>query len=104
VAGEVPFRSFNRYPPPGVDARAPNIARVYNAFLGGKDNFAADRQVVESVLRVAPDAANSPAKSSSKRTIRSITQSNTPPNKTISRSTKKKPISAACCTTRPSPR
>ena len=57
VAGEVPFRSFNRYPPPGVDARTPNIARVYNAFLGGKDNFAADRQVVDSVLRVSPDAA-----------------------------------------------
>src|ERR1700744_1155064 len=57
VAGEDPFRSLNRYPPPGVDARAPNIARVYNAFLGGKDNFAADRQVVDSVLRVAPDAA-----------------------------------------------
>jgi hypothetical protein len=34
----------------------PNIARVYDAFLGGKDNFAADRQVVESVLRVSPDA------------------------------------------------
>ena len=34
----------------------PNIARVYDAFLGGKDNFAADRQVVESVLRVSEDA------------------------------------------------
>src|ERR1700727_260760 len=56
VAGEDPFRSLNRYPPPGVDARAPNIARVYNAFLGGKDNFAADRQVVDSVLQVTPDA------------------------------------------------
>jgi hypothetical protein len=29
---------------------------VYDAFLGGKDNFAADRQVVEAALRVAPDA------------------------------------------------
>jgi SAM-dependent methyltransferase len=56
VAREDPFRPFSKYPPPGVDARSPNIARVYNAFLGGKDNFAADRQVVDSVLRVAPEA------------------------------------------------
>jgi S-adenosyl methyltransferase len=56
VAGEDPFRPSNKYPPAGVDARAPNIARVYNAFLGGKDNFAADRQVVDSVLRVTPAA------------------------------------------------
>jgi SAM-dependent methyltransferase len=56
VAGEDPFRPFNKYPPPGVDARSANIARVYNAFLGGKDNFAADRQVVESVVRVVPEA------------------------------------------------
>jgi hypothetical protein len=56
VAGEDPFRPYNKYPPPGVDARSANIARVYNAFLGGKDNFAADRQVVESVVRVVPEA------------------------------------------------
>ena len=56
MAGEDPFRPFSKYPPPGVDARSPNIARVYNAFLGGKDNFAADRQVVDSVVRVAPEA------------------------------------------------
>jgi hypothetical protein len=57
VAGKDHSRPYSKYPPPGVDARIPNIARVYDAFLGGKDNFAADRQVVESVLRVAPDAA-----------------------------------------------
>ena len=56
MAGEDPFRPFTKYPPPGVDARSANIARVYNAFLGGKDNFAADRQVVESVVRVVPEA------------------------------------------------
>src|ERR1700759_5263574 len=56
VAGEDPFRPFSKYPPPGVDARSPNIARVYNAFLGGKDNFAADRQVVDSVVRGGPAA------------------------------------------------
>ena len=56
MAREDRSRGFSKYPPPGVDAREPNIARVYDACLGGKDNFAADRQVVESVLRVSPDA------------------------------------------------
>jgi hypothetical protein len=42
--------------PPEVDARTPNIARVYDAFLGGKDNFAADRHVRELALKVMPDA------------------------------------------------
>jgi S-adenosyl methyltransferase len=42
--------------PPGLDAAKPNIARVYDAFLGGKDNFAADRQVVDFALQVTPDA------------------------------------------------
>jgi hypothetical protein len=56
VAREDRSRQFSKYPPAGVDARTPNIARVYNALLGGKDNFAADRQVVESLLRVSPGA------------------------------------------------
>jgi hypothetical protein len=43
--------------PPGIDVTRPNIARVYDAFLGGKDNFAADRAVVELTLQLAPDAA-----------------------------------------------
>jgi len=42
--------------PPGLDVTKPNIARVYDAFLGGKDNFAADRAVVEMALQVTPDA------------------------------------------------
>ena len=46
----------SKYPPEGVDANVPNIARVYDAFLGGKDNFAADRRLVQSALRVTPDA------------------------------------------------
>jgi hypothetical protein len=43
--------------PPGIDITRPNIARVYDAFLDGKDNFAADRAVVESALQIAPDSA-----------------------------------------------
>ncbi|MGR6915447.1 SAM-dependent methyltransferase [[Actinomadura] parvosata] len=43
-------------PPPGVDPNTPSIARVYDYFLGGKDNFAADRELAEQVLTVAPNA------------------------------------------------
>jgi hypothetical protein len=41
---------------PGFDISKPNIARVYDAMLGGKDNFAADREFVAEVLRFAPMA------------------------------------------------
>jgi SAM-dependent methyltransferase len=36
------------------DAQTPAIARVYDYLLGGKDNFAADREVAEKLLAVAP--------------------------------------------------
>ncbi|MQA83335.1 MAG: hypothetical protein GEV03_01565, partial [Streptosporangiales bacterium] len=32
--------------PPGVDTTRPSIARAYDAYLGGKDNFPVDREVV----------------------------------------------------------
>ncbi len=57
MASERPARDDRGHAPPGVDVRTPNIARVYDAFLGGKDNFAADREVVEFALQVTPDAA-----------------------------------------------
>jgi hypothetical protein len=38
------------------DVSKPNVARVYDAMLGGKDNFAADREFVAEVLRFAPMA------------------------------------------------
>jgi O-methyltransferase involved in polyketide biosynthesis len=31
-------------PPPGIDVTRPSIARVYDYWLGGKDNFASDRE------------------------------------------------------------
>jgi S-adenosyl methyltransferase len=43
--------------PPAVDVTRPSIARVYDVFLDGKDNFAADRAVAESALQIAPDSA-----------------------------------------------
>ena len=42
--------------PAGVDTARPSVARVYDAGLGGKDNFEADREVLRAILAVAPDA------------------------------------------------
>ena len=39
--------------PPELDTGVPHPARVYDALLGGKDNFAADRQVADAI-RVSP--------------------------------------------------
>jgi len=33
--------------PPGVDPSTPSPARMYDYYLGGKDNFDADRQAAE---------------------------------------------------------
>jgi SAM-dependent methyltransferase len=37
-----------------LDASRPNIARVYDYWLGGKDNFEADRAEAEKLLRIFP--------------------------------------------------
>lgn len=51
--------------PPGISASVPNVARMYDYYLGGKDNFAADREAAERVLALIPevrgDARNSRA-------------------------------------------
>ncbi len=39
---------------PSVDPGVPNPARMWNYWLGGKDNFAADREAAERVLKVMP--------------------------------------------------
>jgi O-methyltransferase involved in polyketide biosynthesis len=39
---------------PALDTGRPNIARVYDYWLGGKDNFAADRDEAERMLQVYP--------------------------------------------------
>lgn len=38
-----------------VDTSTASIARVYDAFLGGKDNFAVDREVHDAIVEIAPE-------------------------------------------------
>ncbi len=38
------------------DVTVPNVARIYDYFLGGKDNFAADREAAGELRKVLPDA------------------------------------------------
>ena len=40
--------------PPGVDTSRPNPARVWNALVGGKDHFAADRAAVANIVSLMP--------------------------------------------------
>jgi SAM-dependent methyltransferase len=40
---------------PGFDTSVPNIARVYDFFLGGKDNYSADRALAARIAELAPD-------------------------------------------------
>jgi hypothetical protein len=41
----------------GIDTSVPNVARIYDYLLGGKDNFAADRQAARQLLAALPDIA-----------------------------------------------
>jgi hypothetical protein len=41
--------------PPKVDSSVAHIARVYDYWLGGKDNFAIDREVGDKVLKIHPE-------------------------------------------------
>jgi hypothetical protein len=43
-------------PPAGIDTSTPNPARIYDALLGGKDNFPADHRAAEQVLAAVPSA------------------------------------------------
>ncbi|GAB2978832.1 SAM-dependent methyltransferase [Amycolatopsis acidiphila] len=42
--------------PVGVDPTRASIARVYDAFLNGKDNYEIDREVLRGVQQAAPEA------------------------------------------------
>ncbi|HEY6497666.1 MAG TPA: SAM-dependent methyltransferase [Trebonia sp.] len=42
---------------PRLDTSVAHIARVYDYWLGGKDNFAVDRQIGDKVLDIHPETA-----------------------------------------------
>ena len=44
---------------PRIDTSVAHIARVYDYWLGGKDNFAVDREVGDKVLEIHPETAAS---------------------------------------------
>jgi trans-aconitate methyltransferase len=43
------------YQPPDIDTSVAHQARVYNYWLGGKENFAADREVGDKAMQANPD-------------------------------------------------
>jgi SAM-dependent methyltransferase len=47
--------SSDEWVPEGIDTERPSSARIYDYFLGGAHNFAADRQVAEQLLASYPD-------------------------------------------------
>ncbi|MDL4777794.1 MULTISPECIES: SAM-dependent methyltransferase [Thermomonosporaceae] len=45
-------------PAPGIDTRRPHQARIWNHWLGGKDNYPVDRDVGDRIMRVFPEIAD----------------------------------------------
>jgi SAM-dependent methyltransferase len=43
--------------PGGIDMTRPNVARIYDFLLGGKDNFAVDREAARQLIEAIPDVA-----------------------------------------------
>jgi SAM-dependent methyltransferase len=52
----IPGDSTTDWAPTGIDVDTPSAARVYDAILGGKDNFAVDRAIADRVSTVMPNA------------------------------------------------
>ena len=53
--GRSPAQNGGERPPaPGIDIEKPHVARMYDYFLGGKNNYAADREAAEQVLKAMP--------------------------------------------------
>jgi hypothetical protein len=42
-----------------IDTSTPHPARMYDALLGGRDNYLADQEAVRRVLKAAPEARDS---------------------------------------------
>ena len=44
-------------PGPGIDTSVSHVARIWNYWLGGKDNYPVDREVGDQILGILPDVA-----------------------------------------------
>ncbi|GAA3441674.1 SAM-dependent methyltransferase [Planomonospora venezuelensis] len=42
--------------PAGIDPTIPSVARMYDYYLGGKDNFASDRAAAEKIISIIPES------------------------------------------------
>ncbi|MFC3978640.1 MULTISPECIES: SAM-dependent methyltransferase [Streptosporangium] len=47
--------SRDQSPPDGIDAGTPHVGRVYDYVLGGKNNYAADREYADRIVAQMPD-------------------------------------------------
>ena len=45
--------------PPKIDTSVPHVARVYDYWLGGKNNYAVDRGAGDEAIRAYPDMRSS---------------------------------------------
>ena len=55
MTGSRPVPADREGPPPDIDTSVAHVARVYDYWLGGKDNFAADREAGDRVRPSRPD-------------------------------------------------
>ena len=55
MAGEWRDEATGEAEPPGFDTSVAHVARVYDYWLGGRDNFAADRIAAEQAKQAYPD-------------------------------------------------
>ena len=55
TAGTAGSGTAGKANPPPFDTSVANQARIYDYLLGGKDNYAADREAVDAVLKIAPE-------------------------------------------------
>ncbi|MEU8346311.1 SAM-dependent methyltransferase [Spirillospora sp. NPDC048832] len=44
--------------PSGIDPSVPSVARMYDYYLGGKDNFLADREAADKVIAISREVGN----------------------------------------------
>ncbi|MFG2005353.1 SAM-dependent methyltransferase [Spirillospora sp. NPDC048911] len=56
-SADAPKRESVPGPTEEIDTRVSHVARIWNYWLGGKDNYPVDRQVGDQILEMLPDVA-----------------------------------------------